>query len=382
MMRTSTALLLAALLVPASIPAQVPPSPPASPAGSAGIEASFAPAWGFLAYDNESFALSPADFGQCLALPEYGLVACGVKSGQVLAFEADGGRPVWEFPTRGAVRGKPALARGSLFAASSDGCLYRLDPATGRATWDKPFCADAGFYGDVTTWGGLVFAAATIDKVYAVDAATGAFRWEAHRERPRLMSTEGVASPVVAGDRVLAGFSDGTLLALDAATGKTLWETDLAADVRGASDADASAVVADGVVYASAFGEGPAAVRLSDGERIWRAREFGPSRPLVVGDTLVFGTADGTVVGMRRADGSVKWRTRLATTAAWAPVAVANLVLVGGDRGLWLLRATDGTPMVRLGVTFGVRGTPEVLLRRIFFVAGGGTVNAVDVLAP
>jgi outer membrane protein assembly factor BamB len=181
---------------------------------------------------------------------------------------------------------------------------------------------------------------------------------------------------------VLAGFSDGALMALDAATGKVLWESDLSADVRGATDVDTTAVVADGVVYSSAFGEGPAALRLSDGERLWRAREFGPSRPLVMGDLLITGTADGTVVALRRADGTMKWRTRLATTAAWSPVAVGDAIVVGGDRGLWLLRTADGAPMVRLSLTHGARGTPEVAGRRIFFVGGGGTVNAVDVLAP
>ncbi len=382
MMRTSAATFLLALLIPLPILAQTPPAPPAPPAGPQGIEASFAPVWGFLAYDNDSFALTPSDFGQCLAPAGSALVYCGVKNGLVLALQSEDGRVAWEFQTRGAVRGKPAMIGSGLFVASSDGCLYRLDPATGKATWDKPFCADAGFYGDVAAWQGLVFAASTIDKIYAIDTATGVFKWETHRDRPRLMSAEGVASPTVVGDRVLAGFSDGTLAALDAATGKVLWESDLAQDVRGAADADATPVVADGVVYASAFGEGPAAVRLSDGERLWRAREFGPSRPLVIGDLLITGTADGAVVALRRADGSMKWRTRLATTAAGTPVAVGNAIVVGGDRGLWLLRATDGAPMVRLSLVYGARGTPEVAGRRLFFVGGGGTVNAVDVLAP
>lgn len=382
MMRTSAATLLLALLIPASLPAQVPPAPPAMPAGSQGVETSFAPAWGFLAYDNDSFALTPSDFGQCLAPAGGALVYCGVKSGHLIAFQAADGRVAWQFKTRGAVRSKPAMVGPNLFVASSDGCMYRLDATTGKTTWDKPFCADAAFYGDLATWQGLVLAANTIDKVYAIDSTTGTFKWEAHRERPRLMSAEGVASPTVVGDRVLAGFSDGALMALDAATGKVLWESDLSADVRGATDVDTTAVVADGVVYSSAFGEGPAALRLSDGERLWRAREFGPSRPLVMGDLLITGTADGTVVALRRADGTMKWRTRLATTAAWSPVAVGDAIVVGGDRGLWLLRTADGAPMVRLSLTHGARGTPEVAGRRIFFVGGGGTVNAVDVLAP
>ena len=314
MMRGSLATFLAALLAPAVLLAQAPGSPASSAAGVRDGEPSFAPAWGFLAYDNDSFALTPSDFGQCRADPDRARVYCGVKSGKVLAFDSRNGHVAWVFETRGAVRGRPARVDGNLFIASADGCLYRLDAATGRSSWDKPFCADAAFYGDVVAYKGHVYAASVIDKVYAVDAATGAFQWEVHRERPRLMSAEGVASPMVAGGRLLVGFSDGSLEAVDADTGRTAWQADLSRDVRGASDADATPVEADGIVYASAFGEGPTALRLSDGQRLWHAREFGGSRPLVAGDVLVLGTADGTVVGLRRADGSVKWRTRLQTT--------------------------------------------------------------------
>ena len=382
MTRVCCAASVLALSVPSTAEAQIPPSPPGQPAGELCVESSFAPAWGFLAYDNDSFALTPSDFGQCLSMTRLGLVVCGVKSGQVLAFEALGGKLAWEFATRGAVRGKPLLTADGLFVASSDGCLYRLDPTTGKATWDKPFCADAGFYSDVAAWGGLVFASSTIDKLYAIEATSGTFRWEAHRERPRLLSSEGVASPVVHGNRVLAGFSDGMLLALDAATGNTVWEFDLSRDIRGASDVDSTPVVVDGIVYTSAFGEGPAAIRMSSGELVWRASEFGASRPIVSGDSLITGTADGMVVAMRLSDGAVRWRTRLATTAAASPVLVAGAVVVGGDRGLWLLRQSNGAPMVRLALKHGVRGTPEVAGRRLFFVGGGGTVNAVDILAP
>lgn len=382
-LRTLALALALVLLAPAAATAQtVVPGPVGTPEGLDLLEATFAPAWGFLAYANDQFALSPSDHGQCLAMADLGLVACGVKGGQVLAFDAQGGRLAWQFDTRGPVRGKPARTADGLFVASSDGCLYRLDPATGKATWEKPFCADAAFYGDVAAWKGLVFAASTIDKIYAVDARTGAFRWESHRERPRMMSAEGVASPVVAGDRVLAGFSDGTLAALDAATGAVAWEADLARDVRGSTDVDATPVVAGGTVYASAFGEGPVAVNLADGEILWRARLFGPARPLVAGGLLIVGTADGAVVGISRQDGQARWRTKLATVAAGAPVAVGNWMVVGGDRGLWLMRPRDGRAMVRLSVVHGVRGAPEVQGSRLFFVGGGGTVNAVDVLPP
>jgi outer membrane protein assembly factor BamB len=97
-------------------------------------------------------------------------------------------------------------------------------------------------------------------------------------------------------------------------------------------------------------------------------------------DLLVVGTSDGEVVGLDRDTGAKRFVTRLATKAAYQPVRVGNAIVVGGDRGLWALDGSTGAPQVQLLVPFGARSSLEVAGRRIFFVGGGGTVNAVDLL--
>ena len=338
----------------------------------------FRPAWGYRAYVNEEFALKPTDHGQCEVEPDAGLVVCGVKTGKVLAFAKDAGELVWSFKTRGSVRTRPAFDNGQLFVGSSDGCLYRLDAQSGRPTWPRPYCTDAAIYGGPVVSGDTVLFSVTIDKIYAVSGNDGRFLWEYHRDRPRFMSAEGVASPAVEDDRVYVGFSDGALVAL--VQGKPVWTADLGVDVQ-QKDVDATPVLDGEVLYTAAFGQGPAAVRKSDGHVLWRGRFFGCTRPQVYGDRLVFGTADGEVVAAKKDDGAVLWVMKMDEGAAYQPVVVADVVIAGGDRGLYSMDWRSGFPLELLAIPYGVRSTLTLDGRRLFFVGGGGTVNAVDIEA-
>ena len=92
------------------------------------------------------------------------------------------------------------------------------------------------------------------------------------------MSAKGVASPVVAKGKVIAGFSDGYLVAVDLNNGKELWVSDLGADLSGAVDVDATPVIVDDRVFTGAFAAGPTCLSIDDGSVIWTSKYFGISK--------------------------------------------------------------------------------------------------------
>lgn len=365
---------------PIDAPGQTTSVPTAGPGFVSGPSVRLVPAWGVRAYTNKQLAYHPRDFGQCEIDSGRRWVYCGAKSGAVLALSMGNGKKFWEFKTDGAVRAKPLLTDHGLFVGSSDGCLYRVDPATGKATWEKPYCTDAAVYGDPTAVGDTIYFAVSINKLYAIDARTGAFLWEYHHQRPQYMSSEGVSSPTVHGDRVYVGFSDGRLIALDRNTGKPVWSMDLSLGSRKKStDVDSTPVIDGDVLYAASFVEGPVALRLEDGRQLWRGRWFGATRPALTPSLAIVGTADGEVVGIKRDDGTAVFVTLLQDTAAYSPLVVRGILLAAGNQGLYSMDLRDGAPIERLTFPMGTRNAPSVFGNRLFFLGGGGIVNAVDV---
>lgn len=340
----------------------------------------FAPAWSVRAYVNEAFAIHGRDFGRCLADRERGLVFCGAKNGKVLALTISDGFVLWTFEARGAIRGQPLIVDDDLVFGSADGCVYRVRLEDGKNTWPKPFCTDGAVYSDIAKSGELLFFSVTLNKVYGIDSKTGRFRWEYHRERPEDMSIEGLSSPVVEKGRLYVGFSDGTIVSLSLEDGTVFWTQTLSDRRAKARDVDTTPVIKDGVLYAASFAEGPVALRVEDGHVLWRASWLGATKPLIVGDTLIFGTAEGEIVGLRRGDGSTVFVTALGGKGAVYPLALARgFVIAPGDRGLYLLDSKNGAPLGLLAVPNGVFAEPEVLDERLFFVGSGGTVMAVDI---
>jgi outer membrane protein assembly factor BamB len=147
------------------------------------------------------------------------------------------------------------------------------------------------------------------------------------------LTAKGWSSPVIDNRKIVLTGSrkDGdtahlTAFALDVTTGKTLWEVDLfkptaeeTAAMHGKNSlASSTPVIADSVVYVHFGHMGTAALRLDDGEVIWKNQvSYKPMHgnggsPIIVGDLLVV-NADAeiapTIVAFHRKDGIIAWRT-------------------------------------------------------------------------
>ncbi len=147
------------------------------------------------------------------------------------------------------------------------------------------------------------------------------------------LAAQGWSSPVIAdGKIVLTGSRKAgdtthlTAFALDVATGKTLWNIDLfkptaeeTAALHGKNSlASSTPVIADGVAYVHFGHMGTAALRLGDGEVVWKTKiSYKPMHgnggsPVIVGNLLVVNAdaeIDPTIVAFHRKDGAIAWRT-------------------------------------------------------------------------
>jgi outer membrane protein assembly factor BamB len=147
------------------------------------------------------------------------------------------------------------------------------------------------------------------------------------------LAAQGWSSPVIADGKIILTGSrkDGdtthlTAFALDVATGKTLWNIDLfrptaeeTAALHGKNSlASSTPVIEDGIVYVHFGHMGTAALRLANGEVVWKKQvSYKPMHgnggsPIIVGDLLVVNAdaeIDPSIVAFHRKDGTIAWRT-------------------------------------------------------------------------
>lgn len=189
-----------------------------------------------------------------------GKVYVGVADQNVFCLEAANGRPLWQygrkFPRRNALWRTPGLAfgEGRLYAGFADGSVVALDAELGKVLW-RAEVAKEGLFADVCAGpsyrDGRVYAGALKGPTVCLDAATGKEVWRVIQEAgagfavgddllylgngaggavalrradgtgvwERPLDGGSASAPVLAGDLVLVGASEGGLFAFDARTG-------------------------------------------------------------------------------------------------------------------------------------------------------------------
>jgi outer membrane protein assembly factor BamB/predicted phosphodiesterase len=183
-----------------------------------------------------------------------GLVIASFNRGVdgIVAWDAVNGEEVWRVPEplSMAIHASPVMTEETVYLANSATSVFALDMAPAPpqwTTWTNKIVDgwDNWRYGVVATpalAGGKLIVPTMAGKVMAFHAASGADAWF-HDGAPPVIRTahyQGAgaetfaASPVVTADIVWVGGVDGRLRALDLENGRQLWEVDLGAPIMSA----------------------------------------------------------------------------------------------------------------------------------------------------
>jgi outer membrane protein assembly factor BamB len=299
----------------------------------------------------------------------------------------------------GAFAFQPALAGDSVYAASREGAVARLDAASGRERWrialdaklsggvgaDARTVAVASDEGEVFAleagdgkqrWrarvssevlaaprlhGDLVLVRSADSRVYALGAEDGKRRW-AYQRAPSALMVRTPAGMTAQADTLYVGFAGGRLVALALSNGGLRWEAAVALP-RGATELERVAdVVGDPVaigreVCAAAFQGRVACFDAQNGSQIW-ARDLSSVTGVSVDARYAYVSDDrGAVHALDRSNGRSLWKQdRLAHRQLSLPVPLGAQVAVGDlqgyvhllsrDTGAFVGRvATDGSPV-------------------------------------
>ncbi|KGB54576.1 Pyrrolo-quinoline quinone precursor [Sphingopyxis sp. LC81] len=225
-----------------------------------------------ISQDNQIFALNAADgavqwqatasmeagsvFGAASPAAGQGTIVAGFSSGEVQAYRYENGRDLWEdalartsmalsVSTLTDVDADPVVDRGRVFALGQGGRMASYELVTGQRSWEISIAGISTPY-VVGEW---VYAMTDDAKLLAVARANGKVRWLQQLARFRVETEKKKkdpirwTGPILAGGRLIAVNSEGTLSEFSPADGSLLGSTEFKSPLSQAP------VVANNILY-------------------------------------------------------------------------------------------------------------------------------------
>jgi outer membrane protein assembly factor BamB len=303
------------------------------------------------------------------------------RDGEVRALDAANGRERWRTDTKLELTAGPGVGSGLVVVGTPDGDIVVLEAASGERKWKVRIHAEVLAPPLVT--GDRVVVRSVDGRLRALDAADGKELWMVEEPVPRL-SLRGTAAPVAAGDTVICGFDTGKVMAVSLASGEIVWQVQISTargrtELERLADVDSAVRVAGTDVYAVGY-HGRVAMLALDSGQVWWSRDVSSYRGLALDEDQVYvASSEGTVIALRRRDGSIVWQQEgLARRDLSTPAVDGEAVVVGDYDGYlhWLDRAT-GKFVARVHAGGErIAAPPLVLGGRVFTIDEGGHVAA------
>jgi outer membrane protein assembly factor BamB len=315
----------------------------------------------------------------------------------------------------------PALAANAIYAASRDGAIARIDPATGATVWrieagkklsagvgaDATLLAVGTDKGDVLAFDaggkplwqvkissevvgppkvgeGVVVVWSGDGRIYGLSAADGKTKWVYQRTNPAL-TVRNYAGGVVSRGGLLSGTAGGKLLAMDLGTGVVGWEGNVATpkgatELERIADVTSLPLVEPRQACAVAFQGRVACFEILRGQLNW-TRDVSSLTGLAADNRYVFVSDDGGAVhAFDKVTGASVWKQdKLSPRRVGGPQVAGDFLLVVDPEGyVHLLDRNDGS-LVGRAPTDGTAATTQPALSggNAVWQSEGGTLYAM-----
>lgn len=279
--------------------------------------------------------------------------------GALYSLDRNSGDLLWTFTDQGRMKqvlSSPCHADGRIYIGegfhSDTGCkLYCISSSSGEKLWDFETKSHTESTPNVVN--GRVYFGAGDDGLYCLDADTGKLIW--HFEGPHVDGC-----PAIANNRVYAGSGHGNceVFCVDAANGEPVWRVPVEVSSFAAATIAGDQVffgIGNGNFSGSDANPSGALVCLNSktGDVHWRhnVSDAVHSKPVVIGDQVVFASRDHYCYSLNIRAGDLRWKRYLGAPILAAPI-VAGVPGNDGELGLYIL-ANDGS-LTCLNIQTGV----------------------------
>jgi outer membrane protein assembly factor BamB len=208
------------------------------------------------------------------------------------------------------------------------------------------------------------------------------------------------AAPVVHGGKLFAIDTDARVSTFDAATGSLLWSVALDVDKDGKPSRFGGGVSTDGTLVYATNGVGDVvAMKIDNGETVWKKRPAGPLRgaPTISTGNVYVMTQDNQIYALRAADGEAQWNEAGPVGASGifgvaAPAAAQGTVIAGystgelaayryeNGRSLWSDTLSRTAMSTTVSTLVDIDADPVIDRGRVFALGQGGRMASYELV--
>lgn len=312
-----------------------------------------------------------------------GIVYTADSSGMVRALDKNSASIKWTTQLSHSIVSGPAVAEGYIAVGTNASTVVLLNQADGKKLWQAKVSSE--ILSPPTISHKKVIAKTIDGKVYAFDANNGKLLWNADHGSPNLI-LKASSSPIILGNLVLIGFSDGKLDALELDTGRVVWQRSIAyasgtSDIERLVDIDSDPIIQDNIAYLASYQGYIGALSLSDGQFLWRKPGSVYKNMLLTDNSLYVTDSDDVLWSIDKKSGSVNWKqTALKARGLTEPVLLGSNLLVGDKTGfLHVIGTQTGELLARSQLAAGVSASPSIAGKKLYVLTDNGMLNQLSV---
>ena len=329
-----------------------------------------------------------------------GRVFAASADGKIKALTTDTGRIIWEaevkdFYTKeeisfGFSKGLDAIiggvgAGGDLVViGTGSGEILALNQSDGSLAWKSRVASEVLSQPQID--GDVVVVQSIDGKVSAYDVIDGARKWVYTTNIPSL-TLRGTATPIISGDVVLVGFSNGRVTLLEKETGLSGLDLRVGvaqggSDLERLVDVDGAMVMENGRLYAASFQGRIIGIDIATGRTLWSEAASSVSGIGAGFGNIYLASSDSQISAHNADNGREVWRIdALLNRDITAPVAIGSFIAFTDLEGyLHLVAQSDGRFVGRRKIDgSGVSSGVVVEGGRLFVMGNNGGLFVLEI---
>ncbi|MBN8537864.1 MAG: PQQ-binding-like beta-propeller repeat protein [Deltaproteobacteria bacterium] len=313
---------------------------------------------------------------------EYGklLILANAHDG-LTAFDLETGEKKWHFFVFNGVEKEPVLYKDNLYFGGNDGNFYSIKAQNGVENWKSQIKSEIVASPSFDSEEGRVYFLTTTNSLFALDAENGKQVWTYTRQDPSNYSIRGGTTPLIHHQLIYVGFSEGSFVAFNKSNGTINWEIQLNKNKR-FKDIDSTAVLSEGKIFVSGYDDKLFCLASANGEILWRFEAGGYLPVTIKQDLLYYPSTNGKVYALNKNTAKKVWEIEVLDGIPSEISLIGQMLVFGESQGsIVFFNASDGKKIKSFEPGRGILSSILVNEKKseVYFISGEANLYALEV---